>query len=860
MPMKCTIVSHTHWDREWYRAFQAFRAKLVDAVDQLLDLLESDPGYRFLLDGQSVVIEDYLEIRPQRRPQLARAIAAGRIAIGPWYVQPDSLLPSGESHIRNLLEGRRVASEFGAPSTVAYTPDSFGHPSQFPQLFAGFGLKAFVYWRGNDQRSADLSIPFRWKSPDGSEIPAFHLRCGYFNCSQLPEDPKEAGTRLAKMARKLEAAGSGEQVLLMNGIDHEPPDPHIGAAARELARETGWDVERGLLDDYVDAHLPPRDDHCGELVGGRDAPLLPGVWSTRSYLKLRNRACEQLLEAWAEPWSALGNLLGVADEGSALRLAWRSLLVNQAHDSICGCSIDAVHDQMMGRYDAAQELADQTTSRVLSRIAGGRTDRRWPWTDTLQVAVFNPSPRPRTDVVRLALDPEPAFRINARNPETGASGFGIHPVRAVTAGGRGFAVDGVPTRMLEALDSSRFRLSPDWKDYDLEFVASDIPAMGFRVFELEPCDLPQVEADGEREIRAGAISVRARDDGRLDVEFGSLHFRGLCALEDVGDRGDTYDFDPVPGEFQSRVESIRRVRHPDGTGELRIEHLLDIPELNRERDGRGPDTRRVRVCVDARVHPDIERVDLEIRIDNEARDHRLRLLFPTGAPAPRFRAATTFDVATRTPGRPDDRGWRQPAPDTFPHQGFVEANGLMVVAPGLPEAQVTEDGVIAITALRSVGWLSRPDLASRPEPAGPALETPGAQCPGPWKARVSLRAGGSMAAARDCEMGLRAAIAGPHPLFPQGHPLLSLEPAALVLSALKPASDGSGIVVRVLNPSDEPQLGTLKLAFPFSRATPVNLDETPNASAIAQDEASLQGDTLRFRLAPHALYSLRITA
>ena len=146
--MRCVIVSHTHWDREWYKTFQAFRARLVDTVDRVLDQLRSDPGWSFQLDGQTIVLEDYLEIRPERRHELERACSEGRLAIGPWYVQPDSLLPGGEAHVRNLLEARRVCRPFGGASTVAYTPDSFGHPAQFPQLFAGFGLGPFVYWRG----------------------------------------------------------------------------------------------------------------------------------------------------------------------------------------------------------------------------------------------------------------------------------------------------------------------------------------------------------------------------------------------------------------------------------------------------------------------------------------------------------------------------------------------------------------------------------------------------------------------------------------------------------------------------------------------------------------------------------------
>src|SRR5258708_37702694 len=144
--LRCVLVSHTHWDREWYRPFESFRGRLVDAVDRVLDLLVDDPGWRFVLDGQSIVLEDYLEVRPERRAELEGACRSGRVGVGPWYVQPDSLLPSGETHVRNLLEGRRAASEFGAISTVAYTPHSSGHPPQFPQILAGFGLGRSAYW------------------------------------------------------------------------------------------------------------------------------------------------------------------------------------------------------------------------------------------------------------------------------------------------------------------------------------------------------------------------------------------------------------------------------------------------------------------------------------------------------------------------------------------------------------------------------------------------------------------------------------------------------------------------------------------------------------------------------------------
>jgi len=446
--MECIIVSHTHWDREWYRTFQAFRARLVDMIDRVLELIEHDPGFHFLLDGQTIVLEDYLEIRPRRRDALIAACRAGRIAIGPWYVQPDSLLPSGEAHIRNLLEGRRSASLIGPVSRVAYTPDSFGHPAQFPQLFHGFGLEPFIYWRGNGNEIDDLPAEYLWEAPDGSAVLVHHLSEGYFAACGLPTNSAAAAEFLGGVAHTLAARTRNDTVLLMNGIDHALPDAHVGAAAEQLARATGWTVRRGLLEDFARPLSHDAPHFHGELTGGRMANLLPGVWSTRTPLKLRNRHIETLLEGWAEPWCALGQSIGrvggLPDERPALRLAWRALLQNQAHDSICGCSHDRVHEQMQARYDTAEELANETTRRVLERLAGLGAERRVPARESFDLAVFNPSPHARTDVVRFAIDPPSWFEFGGDTART----MSLHPWLRASLNTTGYTVNGAPARLI----------------------------------------------------------------------------------------------------------------------------------------------------------------------------------------------------------------------------------------------------------------------------------------------------------------------------------------------------------------------------------------------------------------------------
>ncbi|HUI27367.1 MAG TPA: glycosyl hydrolase-related protein, partial [Candidatus Kryptonia bacterium] len=254
-----------------------------------------------------------------------------------------------------------------------------------------------------------------------------------------------------------------------------------------------------------------------------------------------------------------------------------------------------------------------------------------------------------------------------------------------------------------------------------------------------------------------------------------------------------------------------------------------------------------------RIAPGVPRIDLTVRVDNSARDHRVRLLFPTGGPVSRFLAASTFDVATRSTARPDDSGWVHRAPTTFAHHGWVSANGLMVVAPGLPEGEVTPEGVIALTLLRAVGWLARYDLRSRPVPAGPPMAVSGAQLPGPIEARLSLLAEGDCVAAHDAELGLRGVIAGAAPLLAAQQSLLTIEPRELLLSALKPAEDGDGIVLRLLNPTDVGLSATLHVGFPLRSACAVRLDEGPVDCLI-----TIEANTVRCEVPPRALRSLRL--
>jgi mannosylglycerate hydrolase len=820
------LVSHFHWDREWYRTLEEFRARLVDAIDAVLDLLDADPGYRFVLDGQTIVLDDYLEVRPSQRARLEAGVRAGRLAVGPWYVQPDSLLPAGETHVRNLLVGRTIADEFGSSSRAAYVPDSFGHPAQFPQLFAGFGLDPFVYWRGNGSELDALGTLYRWCAPDGSSVRAAHLAEGYFGAGGLDADRDVDATvaRVKVLVDRLAAAGPGP-VLLMNGFDHLPPDASTGAVADAIG------ATRAFLDDYG-ALLPERETlpaFEGALVGARIANLLPGVWSSRMPLKLRNRACETLLTAWAEPWVAFGALLGCADERPALDRAWRTLLQNQAHDSIGGCSIDAVHERMVARYDDAEGLGRATVTRVLERLAGRDLVRNTPWSEAQDVVVFNASAEPRTDVVRVPLDGSPPWRISVTR-------FDFHPLSMPSFAG--LTVDGLPARVVPSDDPSRVRFLPGIGGLDIEFVAADIPAFGCRRFTVAPAGAAPDTVDDEHRIASDHATVRAEGDGTLMLAIGDTRYDGLFGIEDCIDRGDSYDADPdAPRELH--VETVvRRTAHASGIQRLRVERTID--EIGA-------------LTIEAVVAPGVPFVRCEVTLDNQADDHRLRLRFPTGRPIESFAAATTLDTTTRSTAPVDDTGWVHRAPATFVHQGWIEGNGLVVGAPGLPEAEVTPEGDILVTLVRSVGALARLELRTRPMPAGPEMLAPGAQTRGPVRATVKLAR--SPADTRAAEVGMRGVLGDHAPLLASGASLLEINARASFLSACKPAASGDGIVVRVCNPSNEADDVALHFGFDLESAIAVRLDETP-----ADDDVERDGNAASLTVPPHALRSVRVQA
>jgi len=385
------LISHTHWDREWYLSFQQFRYKLIHLMDTLLDILDKNQDYLyFLLDGQAIILEDYLEICPGRENELIRYISEGRILIGPWYISPDEFLIIGEAHIRNLLEGDRICSKYGSKMRIGYLPDTFGHIGQMPQILQGFGINEACAWRGLDDQPCELL----WDSPDGSSVLLSFLRESYSNAANLSTaNPEKFVKEIQELSIPLAENSLTDQILLMNGTDHIEPSSDISNSIEFYHTAHMQDnLFHSTLPKYFDGvyadirkagtKLPKI---IGELRSPKRAALLPNVLSTRMHIKQRNRKIETDLLKWVEPLNALMNCLeepsktpdqdndaiyqhNLQNQQSIINYAWKLLMKCHPHDSICGTSIDQVAKEMKVRFDQVDQLNNAMIDKIFQNL------------------------------------------------------------------------------------------------------------------------------------------------------------------------------------------------------------------------------------------------------------------------------------------------------------------------------------------------------------------------------------------------------------------------------------------------------------------------------------------------------------
>lgn len=336
---------HTHWDREWYREYEVFRLRLLRVFDHILDMLEGHVIPSFYFDGQVVALQDYLEMRPEREVLIRMLIADKRLFIGPFYCLVDEFLTDGICFRKNIELGMQIAKSFGCKDFVAYLADTFGHSQNIPEILKEYGISRAVVWRG-----CGANIPANFKF---GGIDTVNLVRGYYMDIFSSDKSIEEKAEFLKHNLDLIAEKSGNLLLLPIGGDHlDIPNDIMEQieAVNEVLED--YHISVGSLFQYFDK-VKFKDKYDGELRDNSKTFILPGVYSSRTKLKRLNTECSYKLDLADKLQYNLGS-----NYETSIDYAYKLLLQNQAHDSICGCSTDMVHEENIVRYNKILQIAN----------------------------------------------------------------------------------------------------------------------------------------------------------------------------------------------------------------------------------------------------------------------------------------------------------------------------------------------------------------------------------------------------------------------------------------------------------------------------------------------------------------------
>jgi mannosylglycerate hydrolase len=848
---------HTHWDREWYQPFESFRTQLVHLVKGVVRDLESGTLPPFYMDGQSIIFDDVLAVVPSLEPRLRQLMADKKLSAGPWYVLADQMLVSGESLIRNLRFGLQDLSKIGQPSLVGYCPDTFGHSADLPRILNGFGIESATVWRGVPH--LDMGPLFWWHSPDGSKVLAYHLTNGYYQTNvheiaYADNGTAHGGAERSSTANKLPGTvqnpsdGSASEVLskllayVLPWVDLAPSDNGKACSYNRL-------INGALLPIGGDHTAPPRDllqiidslnkqlkleNHDLELVPttlgdflelvrtSTDKPvtlvqkvegelrfnqssaaynrsyLLPGVLSTRLYLKRANRLAEYKLARLAEPLAAVVTALGLQTyPHQELEHAWKLLLQNSPHDSICGCSVDEVHREMMVRTAKLNNTVDSlmtATGAAVSGLANSSLQAADdPDYNADRLAIINVSGQAVAAPVFTRWSAKPGDLkalsssenvqvVSHRKSDQLFSGWGIVPYYKDVELVEGWVWPGtVPPLGVktvawpDALDVVEVTVAADPESNGHNGPSTDTPAangtdtreqaeepFATDALVVEPAKIgrlttvdPSFKPVTVRSNRMnnGTLEVSIASDGDLKViQYIEGELPRVYALRhrirDVGDGGDTYNFDPIPEDknIRAKAVSVRPGQRGPLVGSLVITYEIEIPEraeplgpLKLKGDDqahkitvfkRSKKKVKHRITTEVSLRRGVPIVFFDTQWINESSDHRMEVVFDTGKKVRETYSENHFSLVYRDHDRKGQRWERLPvapaheaAVDRFPCQRFFIANNQAFFNTGMPEYAV-DDEQVSITMLRAVSWLSKPRLWSRGGGAGPSLHVP----------------------------------------------------------------------------------------------------------------------------------------
>lgn len=776
------IISHTHWDREWYLPYETHHMMLIKTMDTLLDTFEKDPNFKYYhLDGQTVLLEDYLEVRPDKKELLEKVIKEGRLNIGPWYVLQDEFLTSSEANIRNLQYGHKDSKKYGVePCKVGYFPDSFGNMGQAPQILKQAGIDAAAFGRGvkptgfNNEVSADdkFESPYSemyWESPDGSKVLGILFANWYCNGMEVPVDGKEAKEYWEKRIEDASKFASCNHLLFMNGCDHQPIQTDLSQAIN-FANNLYNDIEfvHSNFEDYIKdlKENMPKDLQVikGELRSQQTDGwyTLVNTASARVYLKQWNNLCQTLFEKVAEPIATMASHYGYKYPHHLFEYGWKSLMKNHPHDSICGCSVDEVHREMVARFDKAKDVAkfiinesleyikDNINTEVFSKLG----DNTYPF------IVVNTSGYDRFSVTTIEMDIcRKYFREGTPNLiAKELKKVEIPKFKVVDVNGNKIDANIVDMgiRFGYDLPDDKFR-QPYYARYvKVELLTKNIKSFGWDTYALVEDNDSTIENKtivvNNNILENENLRVEIKENGSVELLDKNTNkvFKDLCIYENSGDIGNEYIYMKPVGEapittkdikadikvkenlsYKGVIEITHKLNIPKSANELLLEEIEEVLEFKHRKSQRVDETVELEIKTTLTLEKNDKGLKIKSSLNNVANDHRMRMLFATDIESDVHYADSIFELAKRN--NIVDGCWKNPS-NCQHQQAFVNIHnkdyGLTVANKGLNEYELLNDGrnTIAVTLLRCVRELGDWGV----------FETPDAQCIGYYEAELKI--------------------------------------------------------------------------------------------------------------------------